>query len=90
VFILPSAILLALSVVPLAALFVRSLNQDLFSYVFSEQAFQALQLSLVTSTMTTTVAILFGTPFAYVLARWKFKLKPWVELFVDLPIVLPP
>lgn len=90
VFILPSGVLLALFVVPLIALFVRSINDDFFSYAFSEQAFQALRLSLMTSTMTTTVAILFGTPFAYMLARWKFKLKPWIELFIDLPIVLPP
>jgi molybdate transport system permease protein len=24
------------------------------------------------------------------LARWKFRLKSWIELFIDLPIVLPP
>jgi molybdate transport system permease protein len=36
------------------------------------------------------VTILFGTPLAYTLARWKFRLKSWIELFIDLPIVLPP
>jgi molybdate transport system permease protein len=90
VFIIPGAILLALFVLPLFALFVRSINEDFFNYAFSEQAFKALRLSLVTSTITTVVTILFGTPFAYMLARWKFRLKSWIELFVDLPIVLPP
>ena len=89
-FILPSAILLALFALPLFALFVRSIRDGFFSYAFSEQAFKALRLSLVTSTITTVVAILFGTPFAYMLARWKFRLKSWIELFIDLPIVLPP
>ncbi len=90
IFILPSVMLLALFVLPLFALFVRAVNEGFFSYAFSDQAFKALRLSLITSTVTTFVTILFGTPFAYVLARWKFKLKPWIELFIDLPIVLPP
>lgn len=90
VFILPSAILLALFALPLFALFVRSINESFFSYALSEQAFKALRLSLLTSTITTVVTILFGTPFAFMLARWKFRLKPWIELLIDLPIVLPP
>jgi len=90
IFIIPSAILLALFALPLFALFIRSLNESFFSFAFSEQAFQALRLSLTTSTITTLATILFGTPFAYTLARWKFRLKSWIELFIDLPIVLPP
>jgi molybdate transport system permease protein len=90
VFILPSTILLALFALPLFSLFVRSISESFFSFAFSEQAFKALRLSLVTSTITTLVTILFGTPLAYMLARWKFRLKSWIELFIDLPIVLPP
>jgi molybdate transport system permease protein len=89
-FIIPSAILLALFVLPLLAVFVRSLDANFFNNAFSEQAFKALRLSLFTSTITTAITILLGTPFAYILARWKFKFKSWVELFIDLPIVLPP
>ena len=90
IFILPSTILFALFALPLCALFLRSFRDSFFTYAFSEQAFKALRLSLATSTITTLVTILFGTPFAYLLARWKFRLKPWIELFIDLPIVLPP
>jgi molybdate transport system permease protein len=89
-FILPSAVLLALFALPLFALFVRSIREGLLTFAFSEQAFNALRLSLVTSTLTTLITILFGTPLAFILARWKFRLKSWIELFIDLPIVLPP
>ncbi|MGZ9235351.1 MAG: ABC transporter permease [Anaerolineales bacterium] len=89
-FIIPSAILLALFVLPLFAVFVRSIDADFFNNAFSEQAFKALRLSLVTSSVTTMITIVLGTPFAYILARWSFRLKPWIELFIDLPIVLPP
>lgn len=90
IFILPSAVLLALFVLPFFALFERSIDPDFLDYALSVQAIKALRLSLVTSTITTTATILFGTPFAYVLARWRFRYKAWLELMIDLPIVLPP
>jgi molybdate transport system permease protein len=34
--------------------------------------------------------VAFGTPLAYMLAHWKFRFKSWIELIIDLPIVLPP
>ena len=90
VFIIPGSILLALFALPLFALFVRSINKDFFTNALSEQVFMALRLSLITSTITTGSAILLGTPLAYILARWKFASKSWLELLIDLPIVLPP
>ena len=90
IFIIPGIFLLALFLLPLLALLVRSINEDFFTYAFSEQAFKALRLSLITSTITTVGAVIFGTPLAYILARWRFRLKSWVELLIDLPIVLPP
>lgn len=82
--------MLGLFLLPLFAVFVRSINPEFFTYAFSKQALDALKLSLVTSTITTVCAILFGTPLAYVLANWKLKYKSWLELLIDLPIVLPP
>ncbi|MCC7118629.1 MAG: molybdate ABC transporter permease subunit [Anaerolineales bacterium] len=82
--------MVGLFLLPLASVFIRSVNADFFAYAFSEQAVSALKLSLVTSTITALFAILFGTPLAYILANWKFKFKAWLELLIDLPIVLPP
>jgi len=90
IFFIPSAILLAVFALPLAALILRSINSDFFKDAFSEQAFKALRLSLITSSITTTIAAMFGTPLAYILTRWKIKHKSWLELILDLPIVLPP
>jgi len=90
IFIIPSVLMLGLFLLPLSAVFIRSINPDFFKYAFSKQALDALKLSLVTSTITTVCAILFGTPLVYVLANWKIKYKSWLELLIDLPIVLPP
>ena len=90
IFIIPSTILLALFALPLAALVLRSINPDFFTNALSTQSLKALSLSLVTSSVTMVIAAVFGTPLAYVLARWKFKYKASIELILDLPIVLPP
>ncbi|MBL8061965.1 MAG: molybdate ABC transporter permease subunit [Anaerolineales bacterium] len=90
IFLLPSLILLAFFALPLVALMYRSIAPDFLVNALSRQAFQALKLSLITSSITTLVAVILGTPLAYLLARWKFKHKAWLELILDLPIVLPP
>ncbi|MEP6872613.1 MAG: ABC transporter permease [Anaerolineaceae bacterium] len=50
----------------------------------------ALWLSLWTSAVTLVLAIVFGTPVAYLLSRSSFPGKPVVDALIDLPIVLPP
>jgi molybdate transport system permease protein len=90
IFILPSLILTALFALPLLALVIRSVNKDFFSSILSPSALSALELSLITSTLSTILAISTGTPLAYILAKWKFRGKAVTELLVDLPVVLPP
>lgn len=50
----------------------------------------ALWLSLWTSAVTLALAVVFGTPVAYLLSRASFPGKPIVDALIDLPIVLPP
>jgi len=90
ILVLPSVILFALFALPLAALVARSFSSDFLGSALSVQAFQALSLSLVTSSITTMIAVALGTPLAYMLARSKSRRVAWLELILDLPIVLPP
>jgi molybdate transport system permease protein len=83
-------LLLGLFAIPLAAVILRSIGPDFLKNAFSEQALDALSLSLSTSSVTMVVAAVFGTPLAYVMSRWTFKHKAWLEILLDLPIVLPP
>jgi molybdate transport system permease protein len=76
---------------PLAALLWRAAGSgELASNVTSSLVLDALWLSAVTSTIALAVAVMVGTPLAYVLARRNFPGKAIVDLLVDLPIVLPP
>ena len=90
VFILPSLGLIGLLGLPIVALAWRAIGKDFFNFALSATALTALKLSLVTSSLSVMVAIITGTPLAYILARWKFHGKTALELLVDLPIVLPP
>ncbi len=90
IFVLPGIVLLLLFGLPLLALILRASDSTFLTYALSEQALDALRLSLITSAITVVVTVILGTPLAYLLARWKFPLKSWVELLIDLPVVLPP
>jgi molybdate transport system permease protein len=90
VFVLPSLALLALLALPIFALLWRAGIEGLFHYATEPSAISALRLSLLTSTMSVFISVLTGTPLAFVLARRKFTGKTWIELLIDLPVVLPP
>jgi molybdate transport system permease protein len=51
---------------------------------------QVVEVSLMTSLMAAGLAMLLGTPVAYVLARRRFFGKAAVETLLDLPVALPP
>ena len=90
VFIIPSLALIALIGLPLIALVWRSISNDFLTYALSATTVEALKLSLVTSVISVGLALVTGTPLAYLLVRWKFIGKTLLDMLVDLPVVLPP
>jgi molybdate transport system permease protein len=90
VFILPGSVLVLLLGLPVFAVFWRALGGDFFTYAFAPTALAALRLSLLTSSLSTLLAIGAGLPLAYILASWKFRGKGALEILIDLPVVLPP
>jgi molybdate transport system permease protein len=76
---------------PLFALVVRAVEQErIAEFLRDEVVRDALRLSLSTSLITLVVAMLLGTPVAYLLARWQFRGRRLIETLLDLPIILPP
>ena len=91
VFAPPALLFIAFLGVPLAALAWRGIaGGQLADNVTTSLVLDSLRLSAITSTVTLAVAVLAGTPLAYLLARRTFPGKIVVDLLVDLPIVLPP
>ena len=85
-----AAILAALLALPFVALFARISPADLLRRMGEPALLDALKLSLVTSLLATFAVVLLGTPAAWLLATRRFRGKRFVEVLVELPMVLPP
>ena len=76
---------------PVAALLVRGIvGGTLGQYLGAPEVIDALKLSVITTLITLALAVLFGTPLAFLLARYQFRGKDLLDTLIDLPMVLPP
>lgn len=90
VLMLLSAPLLLFLCLPLVALVLRVDPANLLARALEPAAVQAITLSLITSCLTTLIALLSGTPVAYLLARRQFWGRNILDTLIELPMVLPP
>ncbi len=89
--ILAAALLTAFLAVPVATLLGRALGGGLLAETArSTVILEALRLSLVTTAISLAITALIGTPLAFLLARRRFRGAALVDVFIDLPLVLPP
>ena len=58
--------------------------------MLAEQDWAALWLTLRLASTTTIWLLLIGTPLAWWLAHSRWRIKPFLEAIVALPLVLPP
>ena len=87
---LGAAAAVALMLLPLGGLLVQAPWSTISSELATSEARQALRLSLVCSLGALAVAIVFGLPLAWVLARMAFPGRSLLRALVTLPMVLPP
>jgi molybdate transport system permease protein len=84
---LPMLLFLA---VPILALFIHTSPANLMKNLNERQVTQAISLSLATSSVTTLITLVIGTPVAYLLGTRRFKGYHIVDTLIDIPTVLPP
>lgn len=86
-----AALLATFLALPVAGLVGRALGSpELPSALGSRAVLGALVLSLATTAVSLVITVLVGTPLAFLLARRRFRGAGFVEVLVDLPLVLPP
>jgi molybdate transport system permease protein len=85
-----ASIAVAFFVVPLLGLVQKAPWSSLWDDLSAPEARDALRLSLVCSLWATLLAVVFGVPLAWVLARVEFFGRPFVRALVLLPMVVPP
>jgi molybdate/tungstate transport system permease protein len=84
-----SLVLLALLVLPVAALLLRGGARGVTLLGADRELRAALSLTALTATAATLVTVLLGTPLAYLLARQRSRTAGVVNALLDLPLLIP-
>ncbi len=79
-----------LLVLPVGVLLVRALAPSALATLLEPAAAEALRLSLLTTGLSMVLTVTLGTPVAYLLARYTFRGRRFLDVLVDLPVALPP
>jgi molybdate transport system permease protein len=84
------AVVLTFLVLPIAALITYQPLHDLIDSLGSRVTIDAIIVSLETNGIAFAIMIGLGTPFAYLVGRYRFSGRNVVITVVELPLVLPP
>jgi molybdate transport system permease protein len=84
------AVVLAFLLLPIVALATYQPLHELFHGFGTKVATDAILVSLQTNAIAFAVMIGFGTPFAYLIARHRFRGRALLVTLVELPLVMPP
>ena len=76
--------------IPVVALLLYESPDGIWFALQEPETLQAIQISIVTTCVSTFLAVLFGLPVAYILARVHFRGRGVLETLVTLPTVFPP
>ena len=89
---LATVLILAMAFIalPVVALFLKSPLDTTLRSLHDPMVLDALWLSLATSTLTTIIVVVMGTPIAYVSARFHYFGKEMADSLIDLPVIMPP
>jgi len=80
---------LLLVVLPLADMLASPSPALMWETIQDRDVLKAIGLSLYASGLAALISLVLGTPFAYLLARKRFRGKRLLESAIDLPIMIP-
>jgi molybdate transport system permease protein len=83
-------VLVAFLLLPTLVILARGFGVGFAGAITSPVVLEALRVSLVTTLVTLALTVIFGTPLAYLLARFEFPGRTLLDALLDLPVVLPP
>ena len=84
------AVVLAFLLLPIVALVTYQPIHKLIDGFGTKAATDAILVSLKTNAIAFALMIAVGTPFAYILARTRFRGRDLVITLVEVPLVMPP
>ncbi|MEP7287337.1 MAG: ABC transporter permease [Chloroflexota bacterium] len=90
ILLLSSIIALLVLALPQIVLVIRGVQTHGWEGLPGSSVSVAIVLSLETTAVSTLLTVMFGTPLAFILSRWRFPMRRLLIVLVELPIVLPP
>lgn len=90
VFLSSLTLLVSVIVVTLLAIVLYLDVPSFTAALLSAEVLFALKLTIITTSITTSIAMVLGIPSAYVLSRYRLPFHALIDTLLDLPIVLPP
>jgi molybdate/tungstate transport system permease protein len=86
-----SSLMILFVLLPLASTIVAQLSDidGLIEVIRDKAVWSSILLTAYAAILSTLIAVVIGTPLAYLLARSDFYGKSIVEGFVDLPVIVP-
>lgn len=88
-FALMGSFLVLFILIPIVNLMFSSDLNSIIANLKDSQVISSIFISVYSALAATLIAILFGVPLAYILARHDFFGKGFVESIIDIPIVIP-
>ncbi|SHH47439.1 ABC transporter permease [Thermosipho atlanticus] len=84
------SIIFVLSIIlPFLTVFLNVDYHLLIEIAKSKEFITSVKITFSAAFIATLIAIFFGTPFAYFVARYNFPLKSFLEAIVDIPQTIP-
>ena len=83
-------VIMAFIILPLIQMFVSPSAEMLSQSIHDRDVVHSIWLSIYTAGLAALISFFFGTPLAYLLARYDFRGKRIVEGIIDLPIAIRP
>lgn len=85
-----AAVGMALVLLPMLGLVARTDWGGLVTHLSAPVVWPAIRLSIITTLITLALAIILGTPLAWLLSRATGRLSTWLRAVLTVPVVLPP
>lgn len=86
----PATLAILLVALPLLGLLIRTEWTSLWTHLSAPVVWPAIRLSIITTLVTLALAIVLGTPLAWLLSRASGRIATWLRAILTVPVVLPP
>lgn len=81
--------LVAFIVIPIASMILSENPVKIAHTALENEVITAISVSIYCALVATLIALIFGVPLSYVLARHDFYGKGFIEAIIDVPVVIP-